>query len=45
MISRLSFLSRYEIYPTYEIGEVGKAEMQEGYLDPMHGPIQFLGDY
>jgi len=39
MMTELSGVSHYTIYPIYEIGEGGQTEAQEGLFDSMHGPI------
>jgi hypothetical protein len=39
MMTELSGVSRYTIYPIYEIGEGEHTEQQEGLFDSMHGPI------
>ena len=39
MMTELSVVSHYTIYPIYEIGGGGQAEAQEGLFDSMHGPI------
>jgi len=39
MMTELSGVSHYTIYPIYEIGEGEQTEQQEGLFDSMHGPI------
>jgi hypothetical protein len=39
LMTELSAVSHYTIYPIYEIGEGEQAEAQEGLFDSMHGPI------
>lgn len=39
LMTELSGVSQYEIYPIYEIGEGGQTEAKEGPFDSMHGPI------
>lgn len=39
LMTELSGVSQYEIYPIYEIGVEGQEEAREGPFDSMHGPI------
>ena len=39
LMTELSGVSHYTIYPIYEIGEGEQTEAQEGLFDSMHGPI------
>ncbi len=39
LMAELARLSKYEVYPIYEAGEGGNAQGQQGYFDPMHGPV------
>ena len=39
MMTELSGVSQYTLYPIYEIEEGEQAGVQEGLFDSMHGPI------
>ena len=39
LMTELSGVSTYEVYPIYEIGVEEQAERKEGPFDSMHGPI------
>ena len=39
LMTELSGVSQYEVYPIYDIGGGEQAEMKEGPFDSMHGPI------
>ena len=39
LMTELSGVSQYEVYPIYDIGGEEQAEMKEGPFDSMHGPI------
>ena len=39
LMTELSGVSQYEVYPIYEIEEEKQQEVKEGPFDSMHGPI------
>ncbi len=39
LMAELSGVSRYEVYPIYEIREGEPSAAQEGLFDSMHGPV------
>jgi len=39
LMTELSSVSQYEVYPIYEIGGEERPEGKEGPFDSMHGPI------
>ncbi|OGP54697.1 MAG: hypothetical protein A2Y65_03310 [Deltaproteobacteria bacterium RBG_13_52_11] len=39
LMTELSVVSTYEVYPIYEIGAGEKTEAKEGAFESMHGPI------